>query len=248
MAQLVLYGFWIFFAGLIFYLRREDKREGYPLDSESTGVKRQGFPAMPEPKTFELEDGRVVHAPRVEASAPVANAAPTAPWPGSPLAPVGDPMRAGVGPGSFGTRADHPERGPDGAPKIQPLRVATEYSIAKRDPDPRGMPVIGADGEVAGTVVDAWIDREEPQVRYLEVELPGAEGQAGPRVLAPMPLVRVDARRGAVRVNSLRAAQFADIPRLAGTDQITLQEEERVVAYFGAGQLYATPARGEPLL
>ena len=31
-AQLVLYVFWVFFAGLIFYLRREDRREGYPLD------------------------------------------------------------------------------------------------------------------------------------------------------------------------------------------------------------------------
>ena len=33
-AQLVLYAFWIFFVGLIFYLRREDKREGYPLESD----------------------------------------------------------------------------------------------------------------------------------------------------------------------------------------------------------------------
>jgi photosynthetic reaction center H subunit len=30
-AQVVLYVFWVFFFGLIFYLRREDKREGYPL-------------------------------------------------------------------------------------------------------------------------------------------------------------------------------------------------------------------------
>ena len=33
-AQVVLYAFWIFFAGLILYLRREDKREGYPLESD----------------------------------------------------------------------------------------------------------------------------------------------------------------------------------------------------------------------
>ena len=33
-AQVVLYGFWVFFAGLIFYLRTEDKREGYPLQFE----------------------------------------------------------------------------------------------------------------------------------------------------------------------------------------------------------------------
>ena len=33
-AQILLYAFWIFFAGLLIYLRREDKREGYPLESE----------------------------------------------------------------------------------------------------------------------------------------------------------------------------------------------------------------------
>ena len=33
-AQVALYAFWIFFAGLIFYLRSEDKREGYPLQSD----------------------------------------------------------------------------------------------------------------------------------------------------------------------------------------------------------------------
>lgn len=29
-AQVVLYAFFLFFAGLVFYLRREDRREGYP--------------------------------------------------------------------------------------------------------------------------------------------------------------------------------------------------------------------------
>ncbi len=51
-AQLVLYAFWIFFAGLIIYLRREDKREGYPLESDRTGgrIDVQGFPAFPRPR------------------------------------------------------------------------------------------------------------------------------------------------------------------------------------------------------
>jgi photosynthetic reaction center H subunit len=35
-AQLVLYCFWIFFAGLIYYLHRENKREGYPLRVDVT--------------------------------------------------------------------------------------------------------------------------------------------------------------------------------------------------------------------
>ena len=35
-AQVVLYMFWVFFAGLVYYLHRENKREGYPLDSDRT--------------------------------------------------------------------------------------------------------------------------------------------------------------------------------------------------------------------
>lgn len=50
-AQILLYAFWIFFAGLIYYLRKEDKREGYPLDS-SRRIKVQGWPAMPAQKFF----------------------------------------------------------------------------------------------------------------------------------------------------------------------------------------------------
>jgi photosynthetic reaction center H subunit len=57
-AQLVLYAFWIFFAGLIIYIRKEDKREGYPLESDRSGsIKVQGFPAMPEPKSYRLNSG-----------------------------------------------------------------------------------------------------------------------------------------------------------------------------------------------
>jgi len=50
-AQLALYAFWLFFAGLIYYLRREDKREGYPLESQRK-IKVQGWPAMPPEKFF----------------------------------------------------------------------------------------------------------------------------------------------------------------------------------------------------
>jgi photosynthetic reaction center H subunit len=49
-AQITLYAFWIFFAGLIIYLRREDKREGYPLDSPQGP--REGWPTVPAKKTY----------------------------------------------------------------------------------------------------------------------------------------------------------------------------------------------------
>ena len=63
-AQVTLYVFWIFFACLIFYLRREDKREGYPLDSTASGGGVvHGFPRMPDPKSYRLRDGHIATLP-----------------------------------------------------------------------------------------------------------------------------------------------------------------------------------------
>ena len=44
-AQLVLYVFWAFFAGLIYYLARENHREGYPMDpGRENGPQVTGWP------------------------------------------------------------------------------------------------------------------------------------------------------------------------------------------------------------
>ena len=54
LAQVMLYLFWIFFAGLVIYLRREDRREGYPLESD-TMVGRLHKPSLiffPSPKSL----------------------------------------------------------------------------------------------------------------------------------------------------------------------------------------------------
>ena len=64
-AQLVLYAFWIFFAGLIFYLRREDKREGYPLVYDGPQNRPYlNFPPIPEPKTYQRSHGGTYSVPR----------------------------------------------------------------------------------------------------------------------------------------------------------------------------------------
>ena len=64
LAQVTLYVFWIFFACLIFYLRREDKREGYPLDSTASGGGVvHGFPRMPDPKNYLLRTGHIATLP-----------------------------------------------------------------------------------------------------------------------------------------------------------------------------------------
>ena len=50
LAQVCLYLFFAFFIGLVLYLRREDKREGYPLLSDRSGhVRVQGYPTIPRP-------------------------------------------------------------------------------------------------------------------------------------------------------------------------------------------------------
>lgn len=245
-AQIMLYVFWAFFAGLVYYLRQEDKREGYPLESDrAQSVRVEGFPAIPEPKVFALAHGGSYEAPHPETDDRPIAAEPIAPWPGAPLEPTGDPMADGVGPASWAQRSDEPERTTHGQLRMVPMRVATDFSVEPRDPDPRGMTVLGADGQPGGTVVDIWVDRAEPQVRYLEVELAAGEGRT---VLLPITLARVEARTGRVRVKSILGSQFVGVPGLRQPDQVTPLEEDRICAYYGGGHLYALPSRRESQL
>ena len=68
----------------------------------------------------------------------------------------------------------------------------------------------------------------------------------GKAVLLPFNFAYVS--KGAVRVKAILASQFAQVPSLRHPEQVTLLEEEKIMAYFGAGMLYATPGRQEPLL
>jgi photosynthetic reaction center H subunit len=246
-AQVVLYAFWLFFAGLIIYLRREDKREGYPLESDrSAHITVQGFPAIPRPKTFLLRQGGTASAPNFKADTRELRARPIAAYPGAPLEPTGNPMIDGVGPAAYAERADTPDITIDGRPRIVPLRVATDFYVESRDPDPRGMPVVGADRMIAGKVVDVWVDRSETIIRYLEVALdrPGASAT----VLLPINFTKIDKGWGRVRVQAILADQFGAVPALKNPDQVTLLEEDKIMGYYGGGTLYAEPSRSEPLL
>src|SRR4249920_2872679 len=135
-AQIALYAFWIFFAGLIYYLHREDKREGYPLESDRSGgrVKVQGFPAIPRPKTYLLRDGRTVTTPNFKVSTRTLALTPAAGYLGAPQVPTGNPMLDGVGPGSYAERADVPDLTVDGELRIVPLRAAPAFSVSRHDP------------------------------------------------------------------------------------------------------------------
>jgi photosynthetic reaction center H subunit len=246
-AEWVLYAFFLFFFGLVAYLRREDRREGYPLEDDVSGRHEPlgGLLFTAQQKVFRLpHNGGSVSKPNDARDTGDLAARRTAPWAGSPLEPVGDPMQAGIGPGAYAQRSKTPDLMLHGAPRIVPLRVADDFYLDKRDPDPRGMLVIGADNAVAGTVSDVWVDRSEYLIRYLEVVIDGAEQ----RMLVPMPMAVIQRSRKRVRVDALLASQFAGAPSLSNPDQITRDEEERVSAYVGGGTLYATPARAEPWL
>ncbi len=249
-AQVTLYAFWIFFAGLIFYIRREDKREGYPLESDRTNstdrVEVQGYPPVPEPKVFHLYDGDTTEAPNTEPPDVPHDAVPAADFPGAPLQPLGNPMLDAVGPASYVHRLDVPAVSFKGTPKIVPMRLLQGYSFFPESADPRGMEVAGADGQIAGIVSDVWIDEIEKRIRYLEVETDVTPDRR--HVLLPDTFVRYNTSRRRVTVRSILAAQFADVPGLRNPDVITLREEDHIVGYYGGGTLYAAPARLGPVL
>lgn len=254
-AQIVLYGFWIFFFSLVFWLHREGKREGYPLEADVGGGRpREGFPAMARPhKQFTLPNGNVVTA-EVNPPEPPLNARRMAPSAGSPYVPEGDPMLAGVGPGAYVNRAEVPDAMYDGTPRLRPLRLLPDFHLAPNDPDPRGMDLVGADGEVGGRIVDVWADRAEHLLRYYEFEKADGSGRALIPVnftripINPLGLVQPKLKPKAVKVISIKGGQFAAVPALADPETVTLREEDRIMGYFGGGYLYADPSRQEPLL
>ena len=68
LASLSLWLFYGFFAVLIFYIQRENMREGYPLEKEDGSVApNQGLFPVPQPKVFKLGFGKAdVVAPSPE--------------------------------------------------------------------------------------------------------------------------------------------------------------------------------------
>lgn len=246
-AQVVLYVFWFFFAGLVFYLNRESRREGYPVVRGPLDPSRppdgEFLPDVPPAKVFKLPHGGTALAPDHSRAELEIKAEHVPAFPGAPLVPTGDPMKDGVGPASYALRADKPDLTLTGENKIVPLRVAEGFSVAGGDPNPIGMTVVGCDGESPGTIKDVWVDRSEIIIRYLEVELTG-----GGSVLLPMPFAKVKPSQGEVRVASITAKHFEDVPKLKDSDSVTLLEEDKIAAYYGSGHLFATRVRKEPLI
>lgn len=244
-AELVFYAFVLFFLGLMVYLRREDRREGYPLEDEVTGRVDTpgGVLSAASPKSFHMPFGRgIVTTPTKGREKVDVAGARTFRSPGAPYYPTGNPLVDGIGPAAWADRAKHTDLDGEGRNRIVPIGAVDHIAIHARDHDPRGMSVIGADGAVAGTVSDIWVDRAEHVIRYLEVDT-GAK-----KVLAPMAMSKVKGRAKQVVIDAINAVDFAAAPVPGTAGQITFYEEERIVAYFGGGYLYANSARQEPLI
>jgi photosynthetic reaction center H subunit len=217
-AQITLYVFWIFFFGLVIYLRRQDLKPGF----DSVG--------------------------HHESAANAPHCRPNDPFPQAPVVAVGNPLLAGIGPGAWPIRSDTPELAfDDQKPRVVPMRTEKDFSIAHEDADPRGYAVYGADGEIGGTITDLWIDRSEHAVRYFEMEVPVKSGTK--RLLVPNLFVdSIKAGKRSAFISAILSTQFADIPATKKPQQVSTTEEERIVAYFAAGRLFATPQRAEPLI
>jgi photosynthetic reaction center H subunit len=246
LAEILFTLFWVFFIALVFYLHRESKREGYPLETDhANGATAQGFPGVPDPKTYLLPHGGEIQLPKEEAPLADLPLRPVSPYPGAPFEPTSEnPMLDGVGPGSWANRLDEVELTLYGEPRFVPMRTLADFHVDSHDPDPRGMFVLDQKGEAAGKVVDLWVDRIEPMIVFFEVDL----RDDGPNVLLPINFSRVQRSKGIITVRAIYAHQFKDIPKTAANDQITALEEEKILAYFGAGTLYADSKRVNPLI
>jgi len=244
LASAAIWMFWVFFALLVYYLQTENMREGYPLENDGGGTtSNQGLFPIPNDKTFVLPHGRgeltVPSGQRGDRDDLALSASSLAA--GSAFVPTGDPMKDGVGPAAWAPRRDVAELDAHGQPKIKPMSKLSDF-VFSAGRDPRGKPVVAGDGEVIGRIIDMWVDVPEHLVRYLTVDL-NPEGSGQTRLI-PINFCKISSDR--VTVRSIYGAQFDSVPGTEKDDQVTLLEEEKIMAYYGGGTLYADPARSEP--
>jgi photosynthetic reaction center H subunit len=247
-AELAFLLFFGFFIALVFYLNKESRREGYPLEDEATGKVEESSSLFDgAKKSFPLPHGRGTYVPedvaRDDVNVPAVQAFGGG---GAPWVPTGNPMKDGMGPAAFANRSKYPDLTFDGRPRIVPIADSHEMIVSPNDPQLIGWPVMAADKAIVGTVSDIWVDQAEHIIRYLEVET-----TTGKKVLAPMMVAAVqtkgffDDKLELVEIDAITAAQFEDVPALETAGIITRYEEDRIQAYFGGGYMYATPERSE---
>lgn len=241
LASAAIWLFWLFFAGLVYYLQTENMREGYPLRDDKDGVPANEslFP-LPKEKTFKLRDGRgelTVPSREYEDSKMRTDLAlaQSSVASGSPWIPTGDPMVDGVGPAAWAPRRDEPELDAHGHVKIKPMAMLDDFKVSAGR-DPRGKVVMGRDKEIVGRVTDMWVDVPEQLVRFLTVDL-NPEGTGKTRLI-PMNMAKIGTDRVVVR--SLMESNWENVPTTKSNEQVTVLEEDKIMAYYAGGTLYAS--------
>lgn len=243
-AQIAITLFFIGFLGLVWFLRRLDKREGYPMKASPFDQQPMlGFPRPPKPETYLLNEGGETSAPHYYPQ-PESDVRPLYPFAGTPLIPVGNPLLTALGPGAWVMRRDEPMLTEKGELMLQPLRNLPEWSVEKGEADPRGMAVFDLRWVEIGVVRDIWVDQSIKIMRLLEIEL--RPGLASGHVLVPVFHTDIKERAREIRVTALQAHQFADIPMPAAPGRITAREDDRLNAYFAAGRFYRDAPSSEP--
>jgi len=105
---------------------------------------------------------------------------------------------------------------------LEPLRSLVGYRIAREEPDVRGWPLVGADGETLAVIDDLIVDVEAEQVRYLAVR------HATRRVLLPIGFLEIDTDRSLVLAPALLADDLLQLPAwTGGTVERPVEEEVR---------------------
>lgn len=132
-----------------------------------------------------------------------------------------------------GWGAGSAERKPTG--ELGRLDELKDYEVASHDPDPRGWPVVGADGREIGRVDHLIGDTGQMQVRYLTVTVDRSLSRGEERqVLIPIGHVDLDRDDHRVIVSALDAERVHDLPTYSG-GRIEAEHDARLRDHFHGG-------------
>ncbi len=105
------------------------------------------------------------------------------------------------------------------SPILRRMRDLPNFEMATGDPDPRGWPVRGGDGQAFGVVQELFVDLDTRRVLYLNVELDrGLPGVPTPaphvetQILLPLAAVNLDTEGSSVFITALRRDTVSTYP------------------------------------